>query len=531
MLKALLKKQILAFTSFFLFKGTQKGKRRNVGAVLGVCALIIYAVGASAFLMWELASSMCEPFVQSGLAWVYFAFMGALAGVMGCIGSVFAAKNTLYEAKDNEALLSMPIPSWMILLSRMIGLYAITLLFTSLVFIPTVVCYFTVVEFSLAACIFCVLINFLLPLLVLSVSCLLGWLIAAITSRIASKNFWTTVLLIAFLVGYSLLMSKMSDVLTYVLTHGNALGESMRVWLFPFWQMGLAATGKPLGMLLFILFCAVAFGLVCLLLICTFSAIVTRKKTAKKAVYVEKQRTLRSPFIALVQKECRRYLKTPMILFNCGIGSIIALVFAAFALLNSELCAQISAAPISKAEVTIILSTIFCFVATSNVITASSISLEGDTLWQLRAMPLSHTTIFGAKITFHIVYSLLPITIVLAVLGALLKIPVGLILLAWVLFAVVTVFCALMGLIINLKMPNLKWTNEMVAVKQSFSVLLTMFVGWGASGVVLLGSLLLEDWIAPVPYMAIIVGLFAVATAFLLYWLQKRGGEVFENLS
>ena len=123
------------------------------------------------------------------------------------------------------------------------------------------------------------------------------------------------------------------------------------------------------------------------------------------------------------------------------------------------------------------------------------------------------------------------ISLSLGVVGVLLKIPVWLILLAWVLFAVVTVFCALMGLIINLKMPNLKWTNEMVAVKQSFSVLVSMFVGWAASGVVLLGNLLLNDWIAPVPYMAIVVGAFAAAIIFLVWWLKKRGQEFFENLS
>lgn len=530
MLKALLKKQFLQTASFFFMKGAEKGKRRSVLAVIGVMALIVYAVGAGVYMFWEFSSMLCAPFVQGGLTWVFFAFMGILSAGLGCIGSVFASKTALYEAKDNELLLSMPIPSWLILLSRLIGLYAMTLFFVAIVWIPSVVCYFTVAGFAILPCIFSLLILLILPLGVLAIASLLGWLIAAVTSRIAAKNLLTVILLMGFFLGYSLLMSKVTDLLTYVMTHGEQLGDNIKVWLFPFWQMGLAATGKPLNMLLFTLFFAGLFALAYLLLSATFVSIVTRKRTAKKAVYVEKEGKASSPLWALWKKELKRYTKNPMILFNCGLGSILAVIFAVYGIVNTELCSQIVASGFPKEDVTLILTTIMCFIATSNVITGSAISLEGDNLWLLRAMPIETSTIFKAKILLHLIYTIVPTFIAQIILCALLQIPVGLVLLSLLLYICVAYFCAVLGLAVNLKLPNLKWTNEIVAVKQSFSVLITMFAGWGASAIVLGGNFLLDEWLSPVPYLLLVTALFIVASVAVSIWLKKRGKDVFEKL-
>jgi ABC-2 type transport system permease protein len=52
------------------------------------------------------------------------------------IGSIFAAKAQLYEAKDNELLLSMPIPPSAILASRMLTLLLINLAFDLMIAVP-----------------------------------------------------------------------------------------------------------------------------------------------------------------------------------------------------------------------------------------------------------------------------------------------------------------------------------------------------------------------------------------------------------
>ena len=115
MIKALLKKQLLGALAVFTMG--KDGKKRSPKLAIGFAILIVYAVGACGYMFWMIADTLCKPLADAGMAWVYFAFMGTIATGFGLIGGIFTAKARLYEAKDNDLLLAMPIPSWMILFS------------------------------------------------------------------------------------------------------------------------------------------------------------------------------------------------------------------------------------------------------------------------------------------------------------------------------------------------------------------------------------------------------------------------------
>ncbi len=529
MLKALLKKQLLEAGALFMGNG-RKGKRRSPLFIIGISALIIYALGAMVVMFWFLAETLCLPLVQSGLTWVYFALIGLLAFSMTAILLALAAKNTLYEAKDNELLLAMPIKPSAILFVRMLGLYLLALLIVVLAFMPGVVYYFTAVEFSLSALFCSLIIVLVLPLGAMAVAALIGWLIAFITSKIPAKNLTSIILLIAFLIGYSVFVSEMNNTLGYILMNGAAVAETFQNTLYPLWQMGLAAMGNWLSLLAFSSIFITAFALVYVLLSATFLSIITQKRTSKKAKYVKREGKTRSAFTAILSKEGKRFIKTPMILFNAGLGSIIALVFAIYALVSPELCAQIANAPIDKGTVATIVTIILAFIATTNVITGSSVSLEGDNLWILRAMPVNAQEIFKAKIAFHFVYTALPVSLALITVCALLQIPFLTVVFATLTILAVSILCALVGLAINLKLPNLKWTNEIVAVKQSLSVLISMFVGWAIAALFLGGHFLFGQYMYAEGYFAIALAVFLGAAAILWQWIKKRGVEIFESL-
>ena len=131
MLKPLIKKQLIETTAFF-FTG-KNGKRRGPLAILGFILLMVYAFGAVGAMFYLMADMLCAPLVGAGLNWVYFALVGTMATAFAVIGSVFTAKAKLYEAKDNDFLLSLPIKPWEILFSRAVSLYAFAFLFSALV--------------------------------------------------------------------------------------------------------------------------------------------------------------------------------------------------------------------------------------------------------------------------------------------------------------------------------------------------------------------------------------------------------------
>ena len=52
------------------------------------------------------------------VSWLYFALMGGLGLCLGAFGSVFNTFSSLYLAKDNDLLLSLPIPVQMCIRDR-----------------------------------------------------------------------------------------------------------------------------------------------------------------------------------------------------------------------------------------------------------------------------------------------------------------------------------------------------------------------------------------------------------------------------
>ena len=149
MLKVLLKKQIFeVFRSYFY--DAKKNKARSKGAIAGyIFMFVVLMVGVLGGLFTVLANNLCSAFVPLGLDWMYFALLGLLAVFLGAFGSVFNTYSGLYLSKDNDLLLSMPIPVHTIMLSRLLGVYLMGLMYSAVLSVPAVVVYMCKTGFSL----------------------------------------------------------------------------------------------------------------------------------------------------------------------------------------------------------------------------------------------------------------------------------------------------------------------------------------------------------------------------------------------
>lgn len=100
--------------------------------------------------------------------------MGLLAVFLGVFGSVFNTYASLYLAKDNDLLLSMPIPVYVLLASRLLGVYLMGLLYSGIVILPAVIVYWAVAGVTLANVLGGVLLTALISVFVMTLSCALG---------------------------------------------------------------------------------------------------------------------------------------------------------------------------------------------------------------------------------------------------------------------------------------------------------------------------------------------------------------------
>lgn len=190
MLKTLIKLQFQKALARYTANSSNKkknGKKSSFNSPAVYLALLAFVGVVFAFMFYNMFSMMAPMLATSGFSWLYFLYVMGASFVISTIGCIFLSLSQLYEAKDNELLLSMPIPPRSILFCRMLPLYAQNLLFCALVQVPAFAAYATNVSVSASLVVSQIVILLLVPLLSLSVSCVLGWLIAFVTSRTRHK--------------------------------------------------------------------------------------------------------------------------------------------------------------------------------------------------------------------------------------------------------------------------------------------------------------------------------------------------------
>ena len=182
MLKTLLRVRMAALLAAFTGQ-SRKRKSQTKGKAAGYAILMLYCFCAFVFLFYASFSQLAAAFFPAGLGWLYFAMFAIMAFALMFIGSVFTAKSQLFEAKDNELLLSMPVPPGMILLSRMAALLAMNFVLELVVALPVFVSWLQYGETSGTGITAFVVIVLALPLFSLAVSCLFAWLVSLVTSH------------------------------------------------------------------------------------------------------------------------------------------------------------------------------------------------------------------------------------------------------------------------------------------------------------------------------------------------------------
>ena len=226
MLKSLLRVRFAALLAAFTGQSRKRG-RQTKGKAVGYALLMLYCFCAFVFLFYSSFSQLAEAFFPAGLGWLYFAMFAIMAFALMFIGSVFTAKSQLFEAKDNELLLSMPVRPGLILLSRMAAMLAMNFVFELVVALPVFAAWLRFGSPDAAGIAAFVLIVLALPLFALAVSCLFAWLISLLTSRMRNTTVITMVLSVVFLLAYFVFCFRMNTYVTQLAANGQAIAGAL----------------------------------------------------------------------------------------------------------------------------------------------------------------------------------------------------------------------------------------------------------------------------------------------------------------
>lgn len=528
MLKILIKTRLLALLSSLSQIGNKQKKKRSSLATVLLAAVLLggIIIGSVGVMFW----GFCEMFVSIGAPWAFWVLAIIYAALLCIIGSIFTVKTQIFESRDNELLLSMPIPQKYIFISRMIVLLIVNVLLESVILLPCLVVYGIMVGYSFGGVVGFIGVFLLLPFLTLTVSTIISWIVSEIASRVRHKNAITIVLFLIFFGGYMYLS----------FSFGGMLGDVEGVFdpsglknTLVFWWGAEAIAGGELLPLLWLGLCAIIPAAITIFVLDkTFIRITTTKKSASKIEYKGNKSKISGVHFALLKKELGRFFSSVSYILNAGIGTIMALVMSVILSISAK-----DILPIVTIEgfewvsdiIPMAVVVVVAFFGSMSFVSAPSISLEDKQLWILQTMPIPPKSILMAKLNMHMVVCV-PLNLVSATILCI-AYEVG----AWMsIFVIITVIatvalCDYVGLFFGLMFPKFGWQNENAVIKQSLAVTVSMlsamafFVCMGVLGYF---CSKISAWFS----VGVILVICLIICAIIHLYLISYGTRKFENL-
>lgn len=495
-----------------------------------IIAALLFSFGAIFYGIFSITETFSNPAL-------YFSIIGFFLFILCVIGSLFAIQPQLFEAKDNDLLLSMPIPTHAILLSRFLSLLAVEYLMALFVALPAAVVYCMHRTPTLLQIVLYLFSVFLLPLFALVISCVLGWLISLITARMRNKTLFQSALVFAFLIGYFFVMSNADDILTALISSGAA--SALFSYLPPVYLFGEAVfQADLLSFATLALWCILPLAVVLFIFSRLFIRITTTKRGLKKKQYVAKSAAISSPLFALIKKEIRRIFSLPSYLLNSAMGIFMELILCGYLIISGadiqSLLTSLAGEGVLPGEITpyiaLVVSALLSLCAATSITAACSISLEGSRLPLLKSFPLTANDIFVAKAGANLLVSTPTLLLSSTVCAMMLPLSFGEILLVYAvpLCALFAFVC--LGLAANVRFPKLDWLNEISAIKQGLAPSISVLCGMMLPVLPLVLYFVLIPSFSPIVFTLCYLAYFLLIALLSLWYLAKSGVKRFNSI-
>lgn len=532
MLRVLLRKQMGEIFRSYYYDAKKNRARSKAATTAYIVLFVLLMVLVLGGMFTALSLVLCGAMLAAGMQWLYFALMSLIAVLLGAFGSVFNTYAGLYLAKDNDLLLSLPIPVKDIICSRLLSVYLMGLLYSGAVMLPATVVYWVMAPFGLQTLLGPLWLLVLVSVFVLILSCLLGFFVAKISQKLKNKSLITVLISLVFFGAYYFFYYKAQSLVEQLLANLASYGGKIKATAYPVYLIGRVGEGDPIAVLVA---SAVIFALLVLtwqLLSRSFIKIATTTgSVAKKALKAGAFKP-KSVNAALFCKEVKRFTSSANYMLNCGFGILFCVIGGVAFLFKGKMLVTVSQTVLGLPGdcIPVLLCGAICLLALMNNMAAPSVSLEGKALWQLQSLPVRPGQVLRAKALLQVVFTAVPVLFCLLCTAAVYPYtPLQFVLtaLSTLLFVLLA---AMFDLFLGLKMPNLSWTNETTPVKQGASVFLALLAGFVYPVVLLVGYFLLNCFMNGTLYLGVFSLLSLCLCLLLFSWFKRKGSAVFAAL-
>ena len=515
-----------------LLKINTKKQKKATKIILPVVLIgyLMFVMGAYAYGIMDKLKPMHLEYVTISI----FAFFITITTLME---GIYKSGNLLFNCKDDNLLLSLPLKKKTVLLVRMLKFYLFELLYNSLFMLPVMVVYAINTTPSFTYYIVSFVALLLLPVVPIILSCILGFIITYLSSRFKGKNIvqtvFTTVILLAFMYfGYN-----SSGFITNIASKATSINDFITKIYYPIGEYVTLINEFDIVKLLIYILIHVALSIVTLFILSkvyykinsSSKRVISKNNKNKK--YIIKTNSKTKSFI---KKEINKFVSTPVFITNAGFGLvlyiilciIIAVKFDSFTVPDASFNIETI-----KSNLPVYIFGLICFSSLMTSITSSMISLEGKTFNLLKSLPVKPKQIVYYKILTSLII-IIPFIligdIILFIKFNLDIISIILLIIASILLPIVT---ESIGILVNLKYPKIDASNDTEVVKQSMSSLISTFAGMGLFALTAIALFtLLDNGFNNNMILIICISFYLIVASILIYILNKNSEKYFNNI-
>ena len=465
-----------------LFKISSKKKGKSSTIIPVVIALYLM------FMLWSNANIVFEKLSPMNMQSVLLSISVLSISFLTIIEGIYKSGTLMFNCKDDDLLLSLPIKRKTVLFIRILKFYIFELLFNSLFLLPIIIAYIRWGNVDYTYYITSIIMLLFLPIIPIVISCILGLITSAISSRFKYKNVVEIVISFILLSGVMFISFSSNKAYDYLVTNASGINESISKIYYPAGLYSkLALNFNITDLLIFIGINIGIFILSIYLLSIFYFKINTRMKkviTNKKINVGNLVIKSRSKTTSLIRKELNTFFKTPVFIINSGFALVLFIIAVILVVIKYDSFISIFSNEVLffnkdfiNNNLSIIIFLLITITSYMTSITNSVISLEGRNINILKSLPVSVKKILMSKI-----YSCMVITTPVLLIGDIVLfirfktsiIESILLLLLSILIPLVSHF---IGILINLKYPKLDAESSSEVVKQSTSSFIAVMIG------------------------------------------------------
>lgn len=427
-------------------------------------------------------------YIRMGLSDVIPGLMYTLVSILVLLFSIYKAGNVIFQLKSYEMLVSLPVSSAAVIISRFLTMYVMNLALSAITLLPMMAVYGYCIRPGAFFYVIMFLTMLLLPLFPMTLATAVGALILFISSKCRHKNIVNiilTLLLFIVIMVASMFTSNFEPTDMEVLFQNfSGVMEEQMSRIYPLSGL-LMKSLKEADLWAYAKLCLISVGNFAVFIAVLQWKFVSICSALKKNIRKDNFRVgslyEKSVEKALFIREFRQYISSPVYVTNTIIGYVMMILMAVAVLFigaeKAEEMMQMQG--ILKRMAPMILG----IAGIISPITASTVSIEGKHLWLIQSLPIEGKKVWNAKILLNLAVAF-PFCFLSEILLAVsLKPGIQGGLWLFVIPFLYIVFSAVIGLFVNLKMPMLHWENETTVVKQSAAVLVSMLVNFACCAV------------------------------------------------